>query len=486
MRLLKRIPNLWFYSIVVLFAIFEGILLVYSLETGRNKTRNIVVLLPFIVLMFSLLQRIRIATLIGFLLLIFWIPAGFDNWMLYTFEILLYVITLIVMLISTRSNALQQNNALTNIPWFGFLLFAVGAIITWLLSTKTGNELNEIRTTSLIPMALSIVFFLTIRSIKDAEHYLIIILTSAGILGLLFLVGKNFSGLITLSEYATESGRLSMSLIIPFVGSMTMLPQSTSNWFGYLLIFSFSVWILHPSRGYRIFGLLLCLLYGAVIISTSGRGGLITAVLGAAVISVYTGFSRSGFRVKGVWLKLGLVCFAVLGGFWYLSTSSSNLSFYQHGISLFKDPLNDPTLLYRFRMWSNGWNLYMENPFFGVGLSGIATPWGPDTSEILNYFFYILLSYGLMGFIGLILILVKLSISYLQGMRADNRIVRMMSVAGIGGFLGFLLGMQPEEPYSITLVYAPLLVAFAVSRLYKGNLLLDPTQVDIQSKYSED
>lgn len=486
MRLLKRIPNLWVYGIVVLFAILEGILLVYSLETGRNKTRNIVVLIPFILLMFSLLQRIRIVTLIGFLLLIFWIPAGFDNWMLYTFEILLYVFTLIVMLISTRAYALQQNNALTNIPWFGFLLFTIGAIVTWLLSRKTGNELNEIRATILIPLALLIIFFLTIRSVKDAEHYLIMILTSAGILGLLFLVGKNFSGLITLSEYATESGRLSMSLTIPFVGSMVMLPQSTSNWFGYLLIFSYSVWIFHPSRGYRLFGLLLCLLYGAVIISTSGRGGLVTAVLGAAVVSFFAGFSRSPFRAKGVWLKLGLVCIAVLGGFWYLSTSSTNLNFYQHGISLFKDPLNDPTLLYRFRMWSNGWNLYLENPFFGVGLSGIDTPWGPDTSEILNYFFYILLSYGLMGFIGLILILIKLSTSYLQGMRAENWIVRMMSVAGIGGLLGFLLGMQPEEPYSITLVYAPLLVAFALSRLYKRKLLTDPTKLGILSNYSED
>jgi len=62
----------------------------------------------------------------------------------------------------------------------------------------------------------------------------------------------------------------------------------------------------------------------------------------------------------------------------------------------------------------------------------------------------------------------------------------MLSVAGIGGLLGFLLGMQPEEPYSITLVYAPLLVAFALSRLYKRKLLTDPTKLGILSNYSED
>lgn len=485
MKIPKRIPNFWLYGVVALFAILEGILLFYSLETGRNKTRNIVVLIPFIILIFSLMQRIRIVTLIGFLLLIFWIPAGFDNWMLYTFEILLYILTIIVMFITTRSDDFQGNKLLSGIPWFGFLLYITGAVITWLLSTKTGGELNEVRATCLIPLALSILFMLTIRSIKDAERYLIMILTSAGILGLFFLVGRNFLNLITLTEYAAGSGRLSMRLIIPFVGSMEMLPQSTSNWFGYLLIFAYSVWIFHPSKRYRVYGLVLCALFGAVIVSTSGRGGLITAVIGAAAISIYAGFTRIGNRVKGVWYKLVLVCIAVLGGFWYLSTSSSNISFYQHGISLFTNPLKDPTLLYRFRMWSNGWNLYLDNPIFGIGLSGIDTPWGADTSEILNYFFYILLGYGSIGFIGLLLILSKFFLSYLRGIRSNIRIVQMMSIAGISGMLGFFLGMQPEEPYSITLVYAPLLIAFSLSSLQNRHLLIETTGTDITNQNTE-
>lgn len=479
MRLLKHIPNYWMMIVVVLFAVFEGFLLVYTLETGRNKTRNIVVLIPFVILMFSMLLRIRLVTLIGFLLMIFWIPAGFDNWNLYVFEILLYVVTAFVILTWTQSNTTYIKQALTNIPWFGFLLLLLGACVTWLLSSRKGGELNEIRVTILIPLALLLIFLLTIRSSKDAEKFLIVTLTSAGVLGFLFLVGKNFLGLITLSDYAAGSGRLSMKLVIPFVGSMVMLPQSTSNWFGYLMIFSYGIWIFHPSIKYRSYGLVLSLLYGAVIISTSGRGGLVTGILGAAIISVYAGFSKHMVNRKGVWLKLGFVMLAVLGGFWYLTTTSTNLGFYQHGISLFKDPLNDPTVLYRFRMWANGWNLYLEHPLLGIGLSGIDTPWGPDTSEILNYFFYHLLSYGLIGFTGLLFILGKLAFTFLEGIRSNDRLVQMMSIASISGMLGFFLGLQPEEPYSITLVFAPLLIAYALTRLHGQNLLINPATSDM-------
>lgn len=387
MNMDRRFTNILLYGITFLYAVSEGYLLVFALETGKFKTLNLVMMIPIFILVIALLQRISIQTAVGFLLLSFWIPAGFDSWVLYLFEILLYLTLFLLLAIQfTRSGDEKLKSFLINFPWFPFVLYILGALLTWSFSTKIGGELNEIRAMCIIPLALSIVFSLTIRTKEDAERYLWMILTSAAILGLLFLVAKNFSGFITLTNYAAGSGRLSMRLLIPYVGSLEMLPQSTSNWYGYLLVFTYSIWIFHPSSLHRTYAVFLCLLFGYIVITTQGRGGAITAVLGAAIASVYAIFNRRLFGIRGIWIKFIFVCLAVIGGFWYLAAHSTNASFYQHGISLFTNPQSDANLLVRFQDWSNGIKLFLKNPVLGIGLSGIETPWGLDTSEILNYF----------------------------------------------------------------------------------------------------
>jgi O-antigen ligase len=468
MKMDRRLTGILIWGFILLYAVVEGYLLVFALGAGKDKTRNIVILIPLFIIMIALFQRIRIQTIIGFLMLIFWIPAGFDNWVLYLFEIFLYVILFLFIFNFARSKDEKIKSSLINIPWFPFLLYILGALLTWSLSMKIGGELNEIRAMCIIPLVLSIVFSLTIRSTGDAERFLWMILTSAAILGLFFLVGKNFSGFITLTNYAASSGRLSMRLSIPYVGSLEMLPQSTSNWFGYLLVFAYSIWIFHPSSLHRTYAIFLCLLFGYIIITTQGRGGAITAALGAAIISVYATINRRVFGIRGIWIKFMFVCLAVIGGFLYLATHSTNASFYQHGLSLFVNPQMDVNLLGRFERWSNGIKLFLENPIFGIGLSGIQTPWGLDTSEILNYFLLNLLSYGLLGFMGILLILLRLLVTFWKGIQSGDRTTRMMCIASICGMLGFFFGMQPEEPYSTVIVWAPLLIAFAVSKLQEN------------------
>jgi O-antigen ligase len=463
--------NLVFTFILLLFAILEGYLLVSALETGMRKTLNIVILIPLIILAIAFFPRIRIQTLVGFLLLLFWIPAGFDNWSLYIFEIFLYVILILLILKFDHSKDEDIRHHLTNIPWIPFFLYILGALLTWFLSNRVGGELNEIRAMCVIPLALSMVIFLAIRSTDDAEYLLWMILTAAAVLGLLFLVAKNFSGFISLSDYAVGSGRLSMTLSIPYVGSLSMLPQSTSNWFGYLLVFAYSIWIFHPSLMHRTYALFLCLLFGLITITTQGRGGALTAALGALIVSIYATFNSRLFGIKGVWIKFVFVSLVVIGGLWYLATHSANAGFYEHGTVLFTSPQRDATLLGRFQMWSKGIGLFLENPIFGIGLSGIETPWGPDTSEILNYFLLNLLGYGLLGFIGIMLILFKLLVTFWKGIQMGNRNIRMMCIASISGMFGFFLGLQPEEPYSTVLVWAPLLITFAITTL-EGNWLV--------------
>jgi hypothetical protein len=207
MKLVRRFPNILIYGITLVFAVLEGYLLVYALKTGMRKTIDVVILIPLFIIAIALFPRIRIQTMIGFLLMVFWIPAGFDNWLLYLFEIFLYAILILLILKFVHPEGEKIRSPLIYVPWFPFLLYILGALLTWSLSKRIGGELNEIRAMCIIPLALSIVFSLTVQSTRDAERFLWMILISAAFLGLFFLVGKNFSGFITLTNYAAGSGR---------------------------------------------------------------------------------------------------------------------------------------------------------------------------------------------------------------------------------------------------------------------------------------
>jgi hypothetical protein len=433
-------------------------------------------MIPLFILVIALLPRVRIQTVVGFLLLFFWVPAGFPNWLLYLFEILLYGLLILLVVENTLSDDEHLRSFLTHSPWFPFILYICGALLTWLFSTKTGGELNTIRAMCIIPLALSAVIFLTTRSTEDAERFLWMVLTSAAVLALFVLVGEKFSSFISFSNYAAGSGRLSMRLYIPHVGFLEMLPQSIANWFGFLLVFAYSLWIFHPSFWGRTYAFFLCLLYGYLVISSQGRGGALQAAMGAMLVSVYAAYSGKIFRLKGMFLKFAVVCLVVIGGFWYLATQSTNEMFQRHGTIMFVNPMEDENLVGRIANWIKGIELYLANPILGTGLRGIETPWGLDTSEILNYFLFNLLSYGVLGFLAIMTVHFRLLTAYWRGIQLGDRIIAMLCIASMGAMLGFLLGVQPQDPYSTVIVWAPLLIAFAASAQQRNRMVLDSGQ----------
>jgi hypothetical protein len=475
MKLDRRSTKTLISGTILLLVFSVGYLFVSAINAHKSKTAYALLLLPLVLIVIGLFSRIRIQTLVCLILLLFWVPAGLYIYNLFLFEISVYAISILLVIQSVHSHSEKLKSYLINFPWFPFILYIFGALLTWRLSTRVGGELITIRAMCVIPLALSVLIFLTIQSSADAERYLWMITTSAAALGLVFLGGRYFfSKYITLSDYAIDSGRLSMILIIPHLGTLRMLPQSTANWYGYLFVFAYSIWIFHSSFAQRTYAAFLCLLFSCIVLVTQGRGGAVQAALGAAVVSVYAAFNIRLLNIKGVWIKFGFVCLVVIGGLWYLSIHSTNVGFYQHGISLFVNPQGDENLLYRFQGWSNGIRLFLANPILGIGLRGIQTPWGLDTAEILNYFLFNLLSYGLLGFVGIMWILIKFFSTFWKGLRAGDRVTRMICIASVGGMLGFFFGMQPLDPYSNVIVWAPLLIAFAVSTLEENQSLMTP------------
>lgn len=472
MKLDWRFSNKLICVAALVIASSAGHFLSYAIAAGKIKTIILILFLPLFLIMITLIPRIGIQKTFGFVLLAFWIPVGFSSMVIGMFEIIIYAILILLIIINFRSDERKLESFLINFPWFPFILYILGALLTWSFSKKIGGEITIIRIECILPLALSMVIFLTVRSTKDAERFLWMILTSAAILGLLFLVGKNYSGLITLSNYAVYSGRLSMILSIPYMGRLEMLPQSTSNFFACLLVFAYGMWIFHPSFFLRTYAGSLCLLFGSIIVTTQGRGGAITAALGAVIISVYatTIINRKLFGITGIWIKFGFVCLVVIGGLWYLAIHSTNASFYQHGTALFYNPMGDANLLDRFQKWSNAIKLFLANPIFGIGLRGIKTYYGLDTHDVHNIFLFTVLSYGLIGFIGFLWILLRFLVAFMKGIQSGDRTTRVMCISSICVIIGFFLGLQPGEPYSIVMIWAPLAIAFAVSKLERNKL----------------
>lgn len=468
-----RFANAPIYGVILLCAVSEGYLLTWALQTGKLKTRILAILLPVIVFMMTLFQRVRIQVIIAVLLLALWVPIGLYERTLFLFEACIYTISFLLIVRfprrgdEKRADGDRLGSFLVHFPWFAFTLYILGALLTWRFSVRIFGEIDMIRIQCVFPLALSLVMFVSVRATEDAERLLWALLTSAAILALVFLVGRYiFPRYITAASYAAGSGRLSMALAIPHqLGSMEMLPQRTSNVYGYLLVFAYSLWVFHHSFLHRTYALLLCLLFGCIIITTQGRGGAITAGLGAAIISVYATFSRKLLHVSGVWIKFAVVSLAVIGGLWYLSVHSTNVYFYQHGISLFADPQQDENLLGRYQRWSDGIQLLMANPILGTGLRGYETPWGLDTSEVLNVFLYTVLSFGVLGFVGFLWILLKFLAAFRHGILSRDQTTRMMCIASLCGMLGFFFGLQSLEPYSMVLLWTPLVLAFAASGL---------------------
>ncbi len=471
-----RFANIPIYSIVLLFAVSEGYLLTWALQTEKLKTRILAVMLPVIVFMITMFQRVRIQVIVAVLLLSFWIPLGIYNLSLFLFEVGIYAISFLLIIRFPRLGEEKHldgeriRSFLVHFPWFAFMLYLLGALLTWRFSTRISGEINTIRIQCVLPLALCLVMFVSVRRTEDAERLLWVLLTAAAILGLVFLMGRYiFPRYIHSASYAAASGRMSMALGIPHqLGYMEMLPQRTSNVFGYLLVFAYGLWIFHHSFSHRTYALLLCLLFGCIIITTQGRGGAITAGLGAALISVYATISRKLSDISGVWIKFGVICLAVVGGLWYLSAHSTNVYFYQHGISLFMNPQQDENLLGRYQRWSDGIKLLMANPILGTGLRGYRTPWGLDTSEVLNVFLYTVLSFGVLGFVGFLWILLRFLAAFWNGILSSDSTTSMMCIASICGMLGFFFGLQSLEPYSMVLIWTPLVLAFAASGL-NGN-----------------
>ena len=342
--------------------------------------------------------------------------------------------------------------------------------MTYFVSYKTVNDIAIIRTVCIFPFLLCLAIFVAVKSIDDAERLLWIALTSAAILGIVFLVGPKLFWFVRLAEYAEGCGRSSMSLYVPYLGHLTLLPGSTGNRFSFMLAFAYGFWIFHRSFLARTFAGIICVIFGLVIITAQGRGGAIAAIASALLISIYALITEKSLRTT-ILLKCAAVVALVGYGMWYLAVTSKNLAFFQHGTILLTDPLRAPNLLSRIALLKEGIRVFSQNPFFGVGLHGFNVPGGAgDTMYVHNLLLFLLLSFGIIGCAGFLWINVMFLRAFWQALKSYNRNVRMLCISSIGAMINYLFGVLSWAPFSVVMIWVPLAIAFAASKLEQGKL----------------
>jgi O-antigen ligase len=413
--------------IAILFS-YLGSALISSIGAGREKTVVLILTLPILLSVPYLLSRIGPHVLVMTLLFISWIPTSFLISGFFITEFGIWALVVFILISGLMSKNLRMVSQFKDFPIKPFLIYILGAVIAYLISSKTGGEIAYIRVICAFPLLLFLAILLTIKSVEEAQRYLWVMLISASLLGLLFIFGRNLFSFVTESDYAsiTRVGRLSMQLDLPFLGRLTINPASAGERFAFMFTLAYGFWLFHRTSLGRIAAGIMCLIFGIAILYSQGRGGSLSALISALIMTWFS-LKMGKLHRGGSLLKLGIIISFLIGGLLYLALNSALLSYSERITVITSDPLSDRNLLSRMVMWAEGLKTFVQNPF-GVGLFGFA---GGESWAVHNIWLFQALSFGIIGFIGFLWIILSLLRAFRRGIRGAEPRIRNLSIIGI-------------------------------------------------------
>ena len=296
--------------LVIVIGCIIGFEFALGMNSGKIKTVALILVLPFILFLPFWLSRVDQKTIVSVLLLLFWlpIPIYFLNQVFpefYLFELTIYCTLALAVVNRFVFRDTSSEQSFKGFPSMAFLFFVGGGILTFAISSKIGTELVRIRVFCLFPMILCLFFFLTVRNENDAHRYLWIIYISSSLLALLFNIASRFISFMRTTDYALDSGRLSMELKIPFLDVLRILPASTGTYFGMILCVGFYLFLssVRTNKMLIIIGLLLVL--ALALILGQARGGAAAAICSIAMMALLH-FRKTNTKTHLVFAVIGL------------------------------------------------------------------------------------------------------------------------------------------------------------------------------------
>lgn len=427
----------------------------------------------------SFLKKDISVSLTFVIVFLFWLPlstglsrlASYALGGVYIFEFGVWALALLSVVNCATRKDFTYLSRLRYIPLFPFLVLILGAALAYLtFPFASGQDLPVHRITTVLPLLLAIAVQLNVKSLKNVELYMWSFLISGGVLAVLFLLGQRSVGFITAAAYAADMDRASLRFDIPFIGVMEILPQSAGEKFGFLFTLAYAFWHFARSVYGRVAALVLCGLFGATIVLAQGRTGGIILVFSGSLITLYSLYERGRFNLSTI-IGYALIGAIAVGGFWFLALNYRGWDVYytERIISLISDPFSDKTYLIRTIMWQDGLTAFSQHPL-GVSAFGF-TAWGNDTWAVHNMWIYLLLNYGLVGFIGFVWLLVHFLRVFLKGFRNKDVRIKRWGVIGLVWMVNVLISsiVSPifRATYSIAILWVPIMLSFSVITLEK-------------------
>ena len=295
-----------------------------------------------------------------------------------------------------------------------------------------------------------------------------IFLISAGLLGLVYLFAPNIDPNSSYSFGSLDAAsRIRRIIKLPLCGLLYINPENGAICFAFLIALSFNLWLNHPSFRGRLIAAGVLAISALVIIRGQGRTALIAATCSVIVIQVlslrFQNYSSSSF-----WrslLKPAIMLFTLLFCSWYYASISTIESFRQRGLTLFTDPLD--AVSSRMGRWETALAVVLDNPL-GVGIWGFPNASGLSWAAH-NLYLYLLLSFGIIGFVGFFWIFFRYTKACWSGLHSNNLNRRLLCIAGMGCVTTlFVAGVGSciyWSPWEVLMVWIPIGITFAVATL---------------------
>ena len=487
MQITQRIPK---FSIVIISLIFFWILYKVGIGIvgGRLKSIYLPIACSILIMIPYIVEKIGAFSLFCGLVFVYWIP--FDSRLqtyfgplihVYPTEFGVWMLCMGILIHGSVTRNAEWNSAVGRFPFLPFSLFIGGALITYLATVHYSSyPLIKIRTFCLLPALFCFLCIYLIKTLKQAEYLLWIFLISAGLLGLVYLYAPQIAHPVSLDSIAGSdievTGRIRRIIHLPLFGPLRMSPETTPVCFAFVIALAFNLWLNHPSFWGRSGAATILAISGLIIVQGRGRTGLISAGCSVVVIMALTLVSRkhsSSLFSKSL-LKAGIAILLLFGSVWYYASISAIAGIRERGLSLFTDPLHVYGLDARIWRMKESIHIFFDHPFFGVGFEGFpkhlsiyGSPWFPH-----NFFLYLLLSVGFIGFIGFLWIFIGHAKACWSGLHSDNLNRQILCIGGLGCITAlFVAGMAScicSSPWQILMVWIPVGIIMAAATLKDG------------------
>jgi O-antigen ligase len=466
----KKLRPIFYGILLIAGAYFIGDRFAFALNTGMKRSVVFFFMLSVFLIIPYLYSKMGINILAKGLFFLFWLPvpivlsryAPFSD--LYIYEFGVWALLGFIFINAAISNDPRLQKTIKRFPFLPFLICIGGALTTYLLTNSSLYDFACIRFTCILPLLICFLACYTITTVEDAEKLLWIILTSAGILGIMMLLGEKIFGFVQRTEYAMDSGRLSAYIAIPFFGALKINPEIGAELFSFVGVISFCFWLNRYSFYARAHALIILIVSIAVIVWCQGRGAMISFACSIGAMTILSLLVAKRKKLLII-LKMGTVVASTVSAYWLLAVHSLIDSFYKHGTILFTDPMNAPNLLGRIAIWQEAIEVIIQHPF-GVGLHGFdLEPLSSSTWLAHNLYLWLILSFGIIGFIGFMWIIFTLFKIFWGGLKSDRSNLQMLSIGGIGALTIIVVNgmVSPlfDSPHAVAIIWSPIAVIMA-------------------------